>query len=105
MKFNKPIEISELRYTFDSDFKFPIRVTMAPPRQKQQRPGVPEEIVKDYDIVLKLNDEVIRTINVKDNHQRHNIHKFEKTMCDCVELCVKSTHGEEEITVFEVRAY
>ena len=105
MKFKEPYEISQLRYTFDSDFGYPIRVTMAPARQKQQRPGVPEELVKDYEIIMKLNGEVVRTIKVEDNHQRHNIHNFDKTICDCVELYVKSTHGEEEITVFEVRAY
>ena len=105
MSFDKPVEISELRYTFDSDFRYPIRVTMAPNRQKQQRLGVPEEIVKDYEIIMKLNEEVVRTIKVEDNHQRHNIHKFEKTICDSVELRVKETHGENEITVFEVRAY
>ena len=105
MSFDKPVEISELRYTFDSDFSYPIRVTMSPNRQKQQRPGVPEEIVKDYEIVMKLNGKTVHTINVEDNHQRHNVHKFDKTLCDSVELNVKSTHGENEITVFEVRAY
>ena len=105
MKFDSPVEISELRYTFDSDFRYPIRVTMAPARQKQQRPGVPEELVKDYDVLMKLNGKEVRRIEVRDNHQRHNIHRFDKTLCDSVELRVKSTHGENEITVFEVRAY
>ena len=105
MSFGAPVEISELRYTFDSDFRYPIRVTMAPARQKQQRIGVPEEIVKDYEIVMKLNGQVVRTIKVEDNHQRHNVHRFDRTVCDSVELNVKSTHGENEITVFEVRAY
>lgn len=105
MNFDDAVEISELRYTFDSDFKYPIRVTMAPQRQKQQREGVPEELVKDYEIEMKLKGETVRTIKVEDNHQRHNIHRFDKTKCDSVTLKVKSTHGEEEITVFEVRAY
>ena len=105
MKLDSPVEISELRYTFDSDFRYPIRVTMAPARQKQQRPGVPEELVKDYDVLMKLNGKEVRRIEVRDNHQRHNIHRFDKTLCDSVELRVKSTHGENEITVFEVRAY
>lgn len=98
-------QISELRFTFHSDFNYPIRVTMAPNRQKQQRPGVPAELVRDYDVIMKKDNEVIRTIEVRDNHQRHNVHRFEETVCNTVELCIKSTNGATEITVFEVRAY
>lgn len=105
MTFDSPKSLSELRFTFDSDFHYPIRVTMAPRRQVQQRPGVPEELVRDYDVIFKKGDEVVNTIEVRDNHQRHNILKFEPTVCDSVQLKVLSTHGEPHVTVFEVRAY
>ena len=105
MEFENTVEISELRYTFDANFNYPIRVTMAPNRQKQQREGVPQELVKDYNIVLKNGDEVVRTIEVRDNHQRHNIHRFETTACDTVEVNILSTNGSKDITVFEARAY
>ena len=78
---------------------------MAPNRQKQQRQGVPAELVCDYDIVMKLGNTIVRTIQVRNNHQRHNAHRFDTTVCDSVELHVKSTNGADKITVFEVRAY
>ena len=78
---------------------------MAPNRQKQQRPGVPAELVKDYDVILRKDGEIVHTIEVRGNHQRHNIHRFEKSVCDTVELRVISTNGADEITIFEVRAY
>ena len=105
MAWDNSREISELRYTFHSDFSYPIRVTMAPNRQKQQRIGVPAELVKDYDLILKNKGEVVKTIEVRGNHQRHNVHKFDALRCDTVELLVKSTNGANEVTVFEVRAY
>lgn len=105
MAFDSPTEVSELRLTFDSNFKYPIRVTMAPNRQKQQRPGVPEELVKDYTLIFKNGEDVVRTIDVRDNHQRHNVHRFETTVCNKVELQITATNGGKEITVFEVRAY
>ena len=105
MKFGEVKSISELALTFESDFNYPIRVTMAPKRQEQQRPGVPAELVKDYDIVFKNGGEVVKTLEVRDNHQRHNPHKFEKTECDEVEFRIYSTNGSENVTVFEVRAY
>ena len=105
MNFNEPVEISELRYTFHSDFSYPIRVTMSPNRQKQQRIGIPEELVKDYDIVMHKDGKVVNKIEVRGNYQRHNIHKFEPTCCDSVEIIVKSTNGADCVTIFEVRAY
>ena len=47
MKWDETKEIREIRLTFESNFAYPIRVTMAPLRQAQQRNGVPEELVKD----------------------------------------------------------
>ncbi|MBQ8259612.1 MAG: FAD-dependent oxidoreductase [Clostridia bacterium] len=105
MAFDSKKAISELALTFESDFNYPIRVTMAPKRQEQQRPGVPAELVKDYDIVFKNGGEVAKTIEVRDNHQRHCVHKFESTECDSVEFRIYSTNGSENVTVFEVRAY
>ncbi len=105
MKLPDAREISELRFTFHSDFSYPIRVTMAPLRQVQQRSGVPAELVRDYDVVIKRGGETVRTIRVKDNHQRHNVHRFDAALCDEVELRCYSTWGSEDVTVFEVRAY
>ncbi len=105
MDFDSPKSLSELALTFESDFNYPIRVTMAPNRQVQQRPGVPAELVKDYDIIFKKDGETINTIEIRDNHQRHNVHKFDKTECDSVDFRFYSTNGSENVTVFEVRAY
>lgn len=52
MKWDETKEIREIRLTFESNFAYPIRVTMAPLRQAQQRNGVPEELVKDVKIEL-----------------------------------------------------
>lgn len=105
MKLASPATLSQLRLTFDSDFSYPIRVTMAYNRQVQQRIGVPAELVKDYTVTLKKDGKAVRTIEVKDNHQRHNILDFEPTECDSAEICVTATNGADKITVFEVRAY
>ncbi len=105
MRLSKPARLSELRLTFDCDFRYPLRITMAPARQKQQRPGVPMELVRDYDIVLMRNRVPLRRISVRGNIQRHNVVAFEPTECDSVEFLFLSTHGAEQVTVFEVRAY
>ena len=94
-----------MRYTFDSNFAYPIRVTMSPNRQAQQRTGVPEELVKDYDVIFRLEGKDVRTVQVRGNHQRLNVVDVEPTCCDEVILKVLSTNGAGIVTVFEVRAY
>ena len=105
MKLDAPQTLSQLRLTFYSDFAYPIRVTMAPNRQRQQRDGVPAELVKDYTVVLKKDGKVVREIEIKDNYQRHNVLDFEPTLCDTAEIRVFSTNGIEDAWIYEVRAY
>lgn len=105
MTLDKAATLSQLRLTFDSDFAYPIRVTMAYNRQVQQRVGVPAELVKDYTVTLKKDGKAVRTIEVKGNYQRLNVLDFEPTECDSAEICIASTNGADKITVFEVRAY
>ena len=105
MRWDEPQTLSQLRLTFHSDFRYPIRVTMAPNRQKQQRIGIPPELVRDYRIVLKKDKKIVRDILVTDNHQRHVVHPFPATECDTVEITVTATNGATNVTVFEVRAY
>ena len=105
MKLDAPQTLSQLRLTFYSDFAYPIRVTMAPNRQKQQRDGVPAELVKDYTVVLKKDGETVREIDIKGNYQRLNVLDFAPTLCDTAEIRVTATNGIEDAWIYEVRAY
>lgn len=97
--------LSEVQLTFWSDFNYPIRVTMAPNRQKQQRDGVPAELVKDYDVRFIKGGQVVRCLKIRGNYQRLNVHHFEPTLCDRVEVKVYGTNGHEDAVIFEMRAY
>lgn len=105
MRFQAPVTLSQLRLTFDSNFRYPIRITMSKNRQNQQRSGVPAELVRDYDAVLMMRGEIVRTVSVRGNHQRLNVLDFDPTECDQVEFRFYSANGAERITVYEVRAY
>ena len=105
MKLDAPHTISELRLTFDSNFAYPIRVTMSANRQAQQRIGIPPELVKDYTITAFRNGKAVYTKEIKDNHQRHNVVAIPPTECDTVEFRFTATNGATDVTVYEVRAY
>ena len=105
MKLDAPHTISELRLTFDSNFAYPIRVTMSANRQAQQRIGVPPELVKDYTITAFRNGKAVYTKEIRDNHQRHNVVAIPPTECDAIEFRFTATNGATDVTVYEVRAY
>ena len=105
MKLDAPHIISELRLTFDSNFAYPIRVTMSANRQAQQRIGVPPELVKDYTITAFRNGKAVYTKEIKDNHQRHNVVAIPPMECDAIEFRFMATNGATDVTVYEVRAY
>ncbi len=105
MRFPSVKKLSELRLTFWSDFQYPIRVTMAPNRQKQQRHGVPAELVKDYTVQLLSHGSVRHEISVQKNYQRLNVLNFPTTECDEVKITVQNTNGAPDAVIFEVRAY
>ena len=105
MKLDAPHTISELRLTFDSNFAYPIRVTMSANRQAQQRIGVPPELVKNYTITAFRNGKAVYTKEIKDNHQRHNVVAIPPTECDAIEFRFTATNGAADVTVYEVRAY
>ncbi|MBQ7592143.1 MAG: FAD-dependent oxidoreductase [Clostridia bacterium] len=106
MKFGKVRSVSQTRVTFDSNFAYPVRITMSANRQEQQRPGVPMELVKDYDIVLLLDGKEVGRSEVRDNHQRLSVTDFgRKIDCDSIKFVFRSTNGAPDVTVYEVRAY
>lgn len=105
MRFEKEKTLSSVELTFDSDFRYPIRVTMAPNRQKQQRPGVPAELVKDYEVRFFRGGELLHTECVRGNYHRRNVLTFPPVPCDRVEFRFLATNGAPDVSVFEVRAY
>ncbi len=98
-------EIHEVRMTFESNFAYPIRVTMSPNRQAQQRPGVPKELVKDVRIEFLRGGEIVKTAEVTDNHQRLCRVEVEAVEADAVRITPLATNGAEAVVVHEVRIY
>ena len=98
-------QISQVQLTFDSGFAYPIKITLSDNRRKQQRLGVPPEMVKDFTVELICNGKTVATKTMRGNIQRMCRVCFEPTMCDAVKIVFHCTNGCEDIRVFEVRAY
>lgn len=101
----KSLNVSQIRITFDSNFNYSIKQTLSKKRQKQQRIGVPPELVCDYSIELLLNEQIKNVIDIKENHQRLNVIKFDSVLCDRINIIIHNTNGYENASIFEVRIY
>ncbi len=105
MKWDETKEIREIRLTFESNFAYPIRVTMAPLRQAQQRNGVPEELVKDVKIELYREGKNTGEAFVKDNYQRLCSVGIGDVPADEIRVIPESTNGAEQAVIHEIRVY
>ena len=105
MKWDETKEIREIRLTFESNFAYPIRVTMAPLRQAQQRNGVPEELVKDVKIELYREGKKTGEAFVKDNYQRLCSVGIGDVPADEIRVIPESTNGAEQAVIHEIRVY
>ena len=96
-------KVSGVQFTFDSGFGHAIRITLSDNRRKQQRKGVPEELVKDFSVQFILDGQIVCEKEIKNNIQRMCRMEFEPIECDTVKVVFTSTNGCKEARVFEVR--
>lgn len=97
--------VSEVHLTFDSNFHYPIKITLSRKRQAQQRIGVPPELIRDYTVTLWQGDKKAAKQTVTENVQRKNIVSFPTTECDRVTVMVHKTNGSNEAHIYEIRVY
>ena len=105
LELKEPAEVSQVRLTFDSNFNYAIKLTLSGKRQRQQRIGVPIELVKDYTVTLWREGSKVAEKKVVDNVQRANIVNVEKTLCDKITVTIHATNGAEDVHIYEVRVY
>ena len=104
-EFGKEYSVSQIRLVFDTNFNYSIKQTQNSKRQKQQRKGVPSELVKDYSVELWKNNSVVFRKNICENHQRLNVIDFPYISCDKLTITITETNGAKDAHVYEVRIY
>ncbi len=103
LKLKERAAVSQVRLTFDSNFHYAIKLTLSGKRQKQQRVGVPPELVKDYTVTLWDGEAIAAQKKITGNYQRANRIEFEPVFCDRVEVRVHETNGAEDVHIYEIR--
>lgn len=97
--------VNMVQLVLDSDFYTEKKITLSSTRQKQQKIGVPAELVKNFTIQLIHNGKIVAIRDVSENCQRLLKLSFDNIKCDMVNIQFHSTNGCKEIRVFEIRIY
>lgn len=78
---------------------------MSPNRQKQQRIGVPPELVRDYRVDLLRDETVVTPRRMEGNHLLLSLCDLPPTEADTVRITIEATNGDPKVVVHEVRIY
>lgn len=71
----------------------------------QLRSGVSPNLVRDFDVYVRIGDEDVLVRRIRDNYQRHVMVRFE--FCDTASLLIRflRTHGSEHTGVYAIRIH
>ena len=105
LKLPSPTPLRQLRLTFDSNLSRELMPSIIRIVRERQEKTLPDVLVRDYRIVLKLGEKTVWSKQVVNNGQRLNIHDLPAVECDSVAITVESTYGCPHARIFEVRAY
>ncbi len=101
-----PHAVQRVQMTFDPNLTAEVKISLSPRVVARQRPGVPCELVRDYDLELLRGGVVVERVAVRGNYLRHRVHALAAPVqCDGVRLSVHATNGDPHARVFEVRVY
>jgi len=106
LKFDGLISPKEINIKFDCNLSKEIMPSLSHCILAEQVPGIPPELVKDYNLEFYKGNELVHEVCIRDNHLRFRIHKLEKKIeCNRLKINVLSTNGDKNARIFEVRIY
>ncbi len=97
--------IQEIRLTLDSNLSREITPSMNQGVLLRQKSGPPPELLKEYEVDILLEGEVVEHVAVQSQGQRLQQLYLAGTEGDAVKISAISTYGSREAGIFEVRIY
>ena len=104
LKWDSPQQLNRLYLTFDSNLSEEIMISLSHYHHVRQKPGVPDTLVRDYDVEYLLEGHTVCRKEIRGNHQRINVIE-QAAICDSVKITVLETNGCHQARICEIRAY
>lgn len=97
--------IREIRMVLDSNLSREITPSINQGVLSRQKSGPPSELLKEYEVDILLEGEVVEHIAAQSHGQRLQQLFIDGTVGDAIRISPISTYGSKEAGIFEVRIY
>ena len=106
LKLSKVETLKEARLVFDPELSAEICISVSKAFIEKEKRGIPENLVKDFDISLLKSGKTIISRRIRGNYQRLCVVDFgEPVEADTMSITVYTTNGCADARIFEVRIY
>lgn len=99
-------QISQMILKFDSSLSDEIMISLSQETRKTQKPGIPQTLIRDYEVSLYCEGAEVYKEEITGNYQRLRVHNIAPDIeADEAVITVKGTHGTPCAVIYEVRLY
>ena len=95
LKWSRKMEFNTIYLTFDNNLDRPLWGYY----------GVAPELVRDYRLLVKIDEGWRELVKVEGNYRRRNIVRFETIKTDTLRVEISATNGDRSARVYEIRVY
>ncbi len=106
LRWPESVTLREVILVFDTGMHRHLTLSQADGYTRRMIWGRPQpETVRDYVIEAEANAGWRELVRVRDNYQRHRVHRFAATSTPALRVRVEATNGLDHARIFEIRAY
>ncbi|MFR9503728.1 MAG: FAD-dependent oxidoreductase [Rikenellaceae bacterium] len=105
LKWDEVISLSQLELKFDTNVHRAIMMYKNPTKNAKQIIGIPPELVRNFSVEALINGQWQEIANIEDNIRRYVPLTFETIETNNIRINLHSTHGANDIKLYEIRCY
>ena len=97
--------LHQIQLTFDTNLTKEIMPSLTRNVRNRQVKGLPDELVRDYDVRAFREGKEVFCKEIHDNYQRLNRIPPGNVICDTIKVTVHRAYGIHFARIFEIRTY
>ncbi len=105
LTYDGKLVLHQIQLTFDTNLTKEIMPSLTRNVRNRQVKGLPDELVRDYDVRAFREGKEVFCKEIRDNYQRLNRISLGNVICDTVKVTVYRAYGIHFARIFEIRTY
>jgi FAD dependent oxidoreductase len=105
LTYDGKLVLHQIQLTFDTNLTKEIMPSLTRNVRNRQVKGLPDELVRDYDVRAFREGKEVFCKEIHDNYQRLNRIPLGNVICDTIKVTVHRAYGIHFARIFEIRTY